>query len=181
MLARAAAFCFAPLEPVMTGQPAPPAVQAGRLTNVSLTWVAGVVEQWIRFGRVAGDRIIDRRRRIVSFRPGTAFAFVRWRANRYGTIVSRIDIVVAVDSGAPLVTVPGVDPGGDLLLHIAGWPKVERVLEAIDRIEALGIDPADAAPDHWRHVHNRLAAGMPPRAYARDRHLAWLQRRNLQP
>ena len=40
-----------------------------------------------------------------------------------------------------------------------GWPKVERVLQAIDAIEALGVDPADVAPDYWRHVHNRLRAG----------------------
>jgi hypothetical protein len=165
----------------MSGRSAPTSASAERLTHVSLMWVEGVVEQWIRFGWATGERIVDRRRRIVSFRPGTAFAFARWRANRYGTIASRIDIVVAVGTGAPLVTVPGVDPGGDLLLHIAGWPKVERVLEAIDGVEALGIDPSDAAPDHWRHVHNRLAAGMLPRPYARDRHLAWLQRRSLQP
>ena len=39
------------------------------------------------------------------------------------------------------------------------------MLQAIDAVEALGIDPADAAPDHWRHVHNRLAAGHEPRPY----------------
>jgi hypothetical protein len=37
-------------------------------------------------------------------------------------------------------------------LRTYGWPKVERVLQAIDDIEALGIDPADVAPDHWRHI-----------------------------
>ena len=45
---------------------------------------------------------------------------------------------------------------------------------AIDAVEALGIDPSDVAPDHWRHVHNRLGAGYEPRPYSRDQHRAWL-------
>jgi hypothetical protein len=33
-------------------------------------------------------------------------------------------------------------------LRLSGWPKVERVLQLIDAVEVLGIDPADVAPDH---------------------------------
>ena len=58
-------------------------------------------------------------------------------------------------------------------------PKVEQVLAAIDQVEALGIQPEDACPDHWRHVGNRITAGQPPRAYARERHQAWLLRRRI--
>src|SRR3546814_6157700 len=76
----------------------------------------------------------------------------------FGTLVSRIDILRAVLPGEPYQTVPGVTPGGEVLLRVNGWPKVQRVFEAIDTVDALGIDPADAAHDHWRHVHNRLAA-----------------------
>ena len=32
-------------------------------------------------------------------------------------------------------------PGGDILLRVDGWPKVERMLQRIDAIEAIGIDP----------------------------------------
>src|SRR3546814_9262687 len=53
---------------------------------------------------------------------------------------------------------PFVRPGGDILLKIEGWPKVSQVLAAIDATEAAGVDPCDAAPDHWRHVANRIAA-----------------------
>ena len=35
------------------------------------------------------------------------------------------------------------------------------MLPVIDAGEALGIDAADAAPDHWRHLHNRLVVGEP--------------------
>jgi hypothetical protein len=66
-----------------------------------------------------------------------------------------------------------------MLLRLSGWPKVEQVLGAIDAVEALGLDAVDVAPDHWRHIHHRLSAGQPWRAYAADRHAAWLLRRDL--
>lgn len=151
------------------------------LTRVELTWIEKKVEHWIRFGRYAREEIAGRRRRVLSFAPGSIFAFVRWATNEYGTIVSRIDVVRALEVGEPYQTLPFVRPGGDILLKINGWPKVERVLRAIDAVEALGIDPADAAPDHWRHVHNRLTVGHEPRAYSRDQHHAWRLRRSTQP
>ena len=154
-----------------------PTRHAETFTHVELIWVEKTIEHWIRFGREADERIIDRRRRSLSFAPGSIFAFVRWQSNDYGTILSRIDIVRAVSPREPLQTLPFVQPGGIILLTIQGWPKVERALQIIDAIEALGIDPADVAPDHWRHVHNRLAARLEPRAYTRARHSAWLKRR----
>ena len=72
-------------------------------------------------------------------------------------------------------------PGGDILLRMDGWTKVERVLQAIDAVEALGVDPADAAPDYWQHIHNRLSVNEVPRAYTRTRHQAWLKRREIAP
>ena len=47
-------------------------------------------------------------------------------------------------------------------------------------MEALGIEPGDAAPDYWRHLNNRMSAGEPARAYTRERHRAWLLRRELE-
>ena len=159
-----------------------PRPDAGPLhTEVELTWLEGRIEHWIRFGRDCGETILDRRRRILRFTPRSVFAFIRWASNDFGTIVSRIDIVRAIDRGDSYQTLPFVRPGGDILLRISGWPKVERVLQAIDAVEALGIDPADAAPDHWRHLHNRLIVGLPPHPYSREQHRAWLLRRRLAP
>jgi hypothetical protein len=149
------------------------------LTHVELVWVKNRIENRIRFGQIAEQHIIDRQRRVVSFMAGSIFAFVRWTANDYGTVVSRIDILRAVAPGERYATVPYVRPGGESLLRISGWPKVEKVLQAIDAIEALGIDPADAAPDHWQHIHNRLSVGEQPRPYTHTRHQAWLHRRRL--
>jgi len=151
------------------------------LTHVELTWLEKRIEHWTRFGRIAEEKILDRRRRIVSFAPGGVFAFVRWASNDFGTIISRIDIVRTVAPGEPYATLPFVRPGGDILLRIDGWPKVNQALQAIDAVEASGVDPADAAPDHWRHVHNRLTAGEQPRPYTLARHKAWLLRRSAAP
>jgi hypothetical protein len=148
------------------------------LTRVELTWLEKRIEHWIRFGRIAEERVLNHRARVVSFAPGSVFAFVRWASNDFGTIISRIDVVRAVAPGEPYSTLPFVRPGGEILLRIAGWPNVSRVLQAIDQVEAIGVNPADAAPNHWRHVHNRLAAGEEPRAYTSARHNAWLLRRS---
>jgi hypothetical protein len=149
------------------------------LTHVELIWLEKRIEHWIRFGRDVAEQILDRRRRVLSFAPNTIFAYVRWAAGDFGTVISRIDILRAVFPGEAFSTVPYVRPGGEVLLRVSGWPKVERVLQAIDIVEQLGINAADACPDHWRHIHNRLAAGESPRPYSRGKHRAWLLRRSM--
>ncbi|MER8677605.1 MULTISPECIES: DUF2840 domain-containing protein [unclassified Mesorhizobium] len=151
------------------------------LVHVELTWVEKRQENWIRFGTHAREQIVDRRRRILSYRPGAVFALVRWAANDFGTIISRIDIVRAVAPGEAYQTLPFVRPGGDILLKIESWPKVERVLQAIDAIERLGIEPEFVSPDHWRHIHNRITAGHTPRSYTLDQHRAFLLRKRTEP
>ncbi len=167
--------------PRARGGPMPSALSHDRMTRVELTWIEKKIEYWIRFGQAANEQIIDRRQRILSFRPNTVFAFVRWAANDFGTIISRIDIVRAVEPGEPYQTLPFVRPGGEILLKIEGWPKVEDVLRHVDAIEAIGIEADAVSPEHWRHVHNRMAAGHQPRAYTLEQHRAFLLRRKVQP
>lgn len=150
------------------------------LTEVELTWIEGRHEQWIRFGRVVTERILSRATRVVAFRPGAVFGFVRWTSNDFGTIHSNIAIAAAVGPGEPCSTLPFVRPGAEILARIDGWPKVQKALEAIDAVEAAGIEACDAAPDHWRHVGNRIAAGLPVRPYTLERHTAWLRRRAVE-
>ncbi len=153
---------------------------SGMRTTVEFLWIEGRVERWIRFGHIVQETIQSRSRRTVGFDPGAIFAFVRWTASDYGTVESRIDILRAVGRGEAYATVPCVAPGGESLLHISGWPKVEAVLTIIDRIEALDIAPEEVCPDHWRHVHHRLTAGLTPRPYTKARHAAWLKRREIE-
>lgn len=77
-------------------------------------------------------------------------------------------------------TAPFVRPGGELYLSIQRWTRVRAVLAAIDVVERAGVDPCEAAPDHWRHVHNRLSAGDWPRLYTAERHAAWLKRKAIE-
>jgi hypothetical protein len=151
------------------------------LTTVELLWLEKRIENRIRFGRPVSERIIDRRRRILSFAPGSTFGFVRWASNDSGTVISRFDILRAATPGQRCSTVPWVKPGGDVLLRLAGWPKVERALQLVDAVEALDIHPADVAPEYWHHVHNRLSVNETPRSYTRARHQAWLGRRKIAP
>jgi len=150
-----------------------------QLTHVTLVWREGEREDWLRFGKPAASRILDRRQRTESYAAGQQFALVRWASNEYGTVRSTLDIVQAVGVGEPVTPVPQIDPGGELLLHVHGWPKVAQVFHLIDAIEASAIDPCEVAPDHWRHIHNRLAAREAPRCYSPARHDAWLRRRDL--
>ncbi len=149
------------------------------LTHVTLVWRANEHEDWLRFGKPVVERIIDRRRRVESYVPGQVFALVRWASNTFGTIRSTLDIVRAVGPGEAFTTLAQVEPGGELLLSVRGWAKVRAVLRRIDAIEQAGHDPCLVAPDHWRHIGNRLASGLEPRGYRHDRHRAWHLRRKL--
>ncbi|WP_341711526.1 DUF2840 domain-containing protein [Erythrobacter sp.] len=153
----------------------------GPLTHVTLVWRKGESEDWLKFGKPVAERIIDRRQRVESYAAGQVFALVRWASNEYGTIRSTLDIVRAVAVDEPHTPIAQVDPGGDLLLSVKGWSKVAQVFRLIDAIEASSIDPCEVAPDHWRHVHNRMAGRERPRGYTLARHRAWLQRKALLP
>lgn len=149
------------------------------LTTVEVLWVEKRIENRIRFGRHVSERTLDQSRRVLSFAPGSVFAFVRWSSNDFGTVLSRIDILRAAMPGQRYSTVPWISPGGEILLRLSGWPKVERVLQLVDAVEALNINAADAAPDYWHHVHNRLSVNETPKPYTRSRHQAWLHRRRV--
>ena len=156
-------------------------VRVGDLTTVEILWLEKRIENRVRFGRSVVEKIIDRNRRVLSFAPGSIFAFVRWTSNDFGTMQYRIDIMRAATPGQRYSTVPWITPGGESLLRLSGWPKVERVLQMIDIVEALDVDPADAAPEYWHHVHNRVSVNEAPRPYTRSRHQAWLHRRRVMP
>ncbi len=154
-------------------------VHRASLTRVELVHLKDRIERWLRFGRPVAEEIHDRRRRAALFAPGAVFAFVRWRAEEYGTVDSRIAVLRAVAPGTAFTTYPEVAPGAEILLDIAGWTKVRMVLEAVDGVEQIGLAPEQASPDYWRHVAARVGVGLPPRRYERARHRAWLLRKAL--
>ena len=164
-------------EPVVVVETPPPS--ADHLTWVELVFDPGRTERWIRFGQAVDQRIVSRRNRFVAFRPGAVFAYVRWAANAYGTVVSRLDILQAADPTRDRIAIPGVVPGAVCLLRLSGWPRVRRALDLIDAVETGGFEPGEVAPDYWRHVHARLAVSLPPLAYTAERHRAFRLRQQV--
>jgi hypothetical protein len=149
------------------------------LTEVTLVWRGGESEDWLKFGKPVASRIVDRRRRTESYAAGQVFALVRWASNAFGTVRSTLDIVLVLEAGASCTPIAQVAPGGELLLALRGWPRVAQAFRLIDAIEASGIDPCEVAPDHWRHINNRIWARERPRSYSAERHHAWLRRKAL--
>src|SRR5260370_23989109 len=112
------------------------------MTEVMLIFYEGRIEHWLRFGTQDRERILDRRRRVIAFAPDEIFAFVRWEANDYGTVLSRLDILRACDAGDVISTVPGVTPGGEILLRLEVCPRGTPALDAIADLDHVGMDPA---------------------------------------
>jgi hypothetical protein len=142
-------------------------------TEVDLVWWRGRVEEWLRFGQPREEILHDRRRRTLVFAPGAVFARVRWTGGDYGTTASALEVLRAPAPGEACITLPGLRPGAEPLVLLGGWTRVQRGLAAIDAIETAGFTLHAIAPDHWRHVHNRLIAGLQPRPYDARRHRAW--------
>lgn len=112
-------------------------------TEVEVLWLEKLIKNRIRLGRIVNERKLDRHRRIPSFAPGGIFAFVRWSSNDFGAIADRYPAVQSRRDSAARPSL--MTPGGEILLHLSGWPKVEHLLQMPDAVEALGIDPADFA------------------------------------
>lgn len=135
------------------------------LTRATVLFVDGKVNDRVRFGHAASERIIDRRCRVELFAPGALLGYVQWRANAFGTELWRFWVLRAGEPGARLSTVPGIAPGADILVSVAGVARVSRALELIDAIEAGGTDPAAVPESYWRTAQNRLASGLACRVY----------------
>lgn len=149
------------------------------LTRVEIVFYPEFVNHWLRFGEADEWRDLDRRRALAFFKPGRVFGYVRWQANEFGTQDWRFTVVQTREPSTLLSRVPGVTPGGEVLLLLTGKTKVKQTLLQIDAIEAMGLDPADVSSAYYRHLHNRILAGKPIRPYSPEQHLAHLAARKI--
>ncbi len=163
-------------------QPRPQPALPGRPSHmrVSLAFVEHRVNVWLRFGKPTREIVLDRWRRVVVFAPGTVCCRVKWIGNDYGTALWQLMVLQAPMLFDDYQRVAGVLPGARLLLRAEGERQVKAVLEVIDAIEQLGVDPCAVAVNYWRTVGNRLAARQPLPAYTAERHAAHLARGVLQ-
>lgn len=145
------------------------------LTRVSLAYVEHRINLYLRFGWPLRELRLDRWRRCASFAPGAVFCRARWESNDYGTTRWQLMVLQACTPGEGMQRIAGVRPGAQLLLRAEGEIAVQAVLQRIDAIEALAIDPTLAAPAYWRTLGNRLAARQPLPVYGAERHSAWLR------
>ncbi|MGJ7524864.1 DUF2840 domain-containing protein [Variovorax sp. GB1P17] len=148
--------------------------------RVSLAFVEHRVNVWLRFGRPEREAVLDRWRRVAVFEPGAVCCRVKWIGNDYGTALWQLMVLQAPMPFDGAQRVAGVVPGACILLRADGEPQVKAVLEAIDAIESLGINPCVVAVTYWRTAANRLAARQPLPEYTAERHTAHLAREALQ-
>jgi hypothetical protein len=144
--------------------------------RVSLAFVEHRVNLWLRFGRPVRETVVDRWRRVATFEPNAVCCRVKWIGNDYGTALWQLMVLEAPMPFDGAQRIAGVTPGACILLRADGEQQVKAVLDVIDAIEALGIDPAVVAVTYWRTVGNRLAARQPPPDYTTERHAAHLAR-----
>ena len=162
-------------------QPWPQTALPPRPTHmkVSLAFVDHRVNVYLRFGKPVREIKLDRWRRVAVLAPGAVCCRIKWIGNDYGTALWQLMVMQAPMPCDDMQRVAGVSPGARILLRADGEPQVKTVLEAIDDIEASGVDPCDTAATYWRTVGNRLAARQPLPAYTAKRHAAHLAREAL--
>ena len=151
------------------------------LTHVELLWHEKRIENRIRFGRSVEEKSSTATGASCHSQPAaSSLSFAGYRTILERPFPASTSCGRWQPADAARLSLMS-NPAARILLRLSGWPKVERVLQLIDAVEALGIDPADAAPDYWHHVHNRLSVNEIPRAYTKSRHQAWLHRRKVAP
>jgi hypothetical protein len=98
------------------------------------------------------------------FDAGQVFGFVRWRGDEYGTQTWRVVVARWLAAGDDGTAVPGLEPGGAVLLHAFGKVRAKRALRAIDGLSDKHV-LHEIAPSYWRHVHLSVERNVIPDAY----------------
>lgn len=162
----------------VTVQASPQAELAPRPVHmrVSLAFVEHRVNVWLRFGQPVRETMVNRWRRVATFEPSAVCCRVKWIGNGYGTALWQLMVLQAPMSFEGAQRIAGVASGARILLRADGEQQVKAVLEVIDAIEALSIEPAAVSATYWRTVGNRLAARQPLPDYTTERHAAHLAR-----
>ena len=150
------------------------------LTEVELYFVKGKIERWIRFGTPI--RRSDNRPPPAHRRPSRRAPFL---ASCAGPRMSTGPEFPASTFCAPARTESPFDGAGrqagrgNSAAGLRLGKGSARAQSDRGRRRRSASRPQEVCPDHWRHVHSRLAAGLTPSAYSRERHRAWLLRSGI--
>jgi hypothetical protein len=139
-------------------------VKAKPMTLLHLRSIRNRAQDRLLFGRPADRSDLAEGGTVHGFYQGDLFGFVRWRGDEYGTQTWRVIVAQAIGAGDTGTRIPGVEPGGELLLHAFGAVRARRALKAIDALsDAHELDAIASA--YWRHLHLCIDANIPPEPY----------------
>ena len=132
-----------------------------RLVAVKCEFVRDKVNHRLRFGAPEMSITLRKSQKLYAFGAGQVFGYIRWKANKYGTVDWRLYICQASLSGQ-VTRVPGIIPGATVLLSVHGNIAMQRMLKQIDSLEAQtdgGLETI--TPAYWRHLHNARIINRP--------------------
>jgi hypothetical protein len=143
------------------------------LTRVSLAFIAHRIDLSLRFGHPLRELPMDSEWRYAVFLPGALFCRTHWACLDDGSVRWQLMVLQACTPWDSMRRIAGIQPGAHLILHAQGAQNVQSVLQPIDAIEALGIDPVAVSPAYWRKLNERLAAQRPLPTYTAALHAAY--------
>lgn len=140
-------------------------------TLVQLHFVKGMINHRLRFGRPDTLTKLDKYRSVASFKSGSLFGYIRWRANEYGTQDWRVYVLKAQSYGYISVA-SGVTPAVKILLSAQGKPAAQRCLRALDDLEKEAGGNLETVPEsYWLGFNNAILLRKPARKLPRNMRL----------
>ena len=128
-------------------------------TGLRLRVVKNRADDRLLFGRPVVTYPFHEGGALHLFDAGHVFGFVRWRGDGYGTQTWRVVVARALVAGEQGTVVPGLEPGGEVLLHAFGKARAKRALRTVDRLCDRHVS-REIAPAYWRHVHLCVGQGV---------------------
>lgn len=132
---------------------------ASDLTLVSLAAVETRLSARLIFGAPYLICETGRQGRIAAFKPGDVFGYERKRADYRAAGGWQFHVMQAGAQGDRISRIPGVVPGGILLLSALQHHHARRALEAA-RMVLEHAEPGMLSPAFWQRVSTQLQAGL---------------------
>ena len=143
------------------------------LTRVSLAFIAHRIDLSLRFGHPLRELPMDSGWRCAVFLLGALFCRTHWACLDDSSVRWQLMVLQACTPWDGMRRIAGIQLGAHLILHAQGAQDVQSVLQQIDTIEALGIDPVAVLPAYWRTQGEHLAAWRPLPAFTGEQHTAY--------
>ncbi len=125
-------------------------------TLVETIKLRGHCNHRLRFGQPLEEIKLDENKSLAAFRAGQIFGYIRWSRNAFGTRNWQSFVVRSVSKGR-VTRIPGVYPGGELLLRTRGVVATQKALSWLDKTEkSIPFLLSDFPESYWRLAENEL-------------------------